>query len=82
MIVEPGEQALDQALESLVHDLRTPLNGIKTWTHVLENQGATDPLSQRAIAGIMTSVDQQAALIDQLAETVRAALGESFLPKP
>jgi signal transduction histidine kinase len=81
VIVQPGTQALDQALDSLVHDLRTPLNGIKTWTHVLENQGTPDPLSQRAIAGIMTSVDQQAALIDQLAEIVRA-LGESSSSKP
>ena len=81
MIREPAAPPLDQALESLVHDLRTPLNGIQTWTHVLENQGVTDELSQRAVQGILIAVEQQARLIDQLAELARA-VGETSLPKP
>jgi signal transduction histidine kinase len=53
-----------------MHDLRTPLNSIKTWAEVLQSQlGAhDDPVVSRALKGIMSGIDQQARLLDQLAD--------------
>jgi len=57
----------DELLASVAHDLRTPLNSIKSWTHVLESQlPDPDPMTRRALDGIMTGVEQQVRLLEQL----------------
>ena len=50
------------------HGLRSPLNGIKSWTHVLENQlgESDDPTLRRAIDGIKFGIEQQVRLIEGL----------------
>ena len=56
-------------LAEMAHELRTPLNAIKSWAHVLE--GAlrdADPAARRALAGILSGVEQQARLIDRLVQ--------------
>ena len=61
------EYARDQFLAIVSHELRSPLNGIKSWTHVLENElRDADPAIRRALAGIMIGVDHQVRLIDDL----------------
>jgi PAS domain S-box-containing protein len=72
--------ARDHFLSILSHDLRTPLNGIKTWAHFLDNQlqDADDPI-RRAVAGIMIGVDQQVRLIDDLLDLTRAMAGNLSL---
>ena len=54
---------------SIAHDLRTPLNAVKTWAHVLERQLGShdDPVVRQALKGILHGIDQQARLIDKLA---------------
>jgi signal transduction histidine kinase len=70
--------ARDQFVALVCHELRSPLNGIKSWTHVLETQvqGCDDPTIVRAIAGIMTGVEQQVRLIDDLLDVTRALSGD------
>ena len=80
---EAATLARDQFLAIVSHELRSPLNGIKSWTHVLENQvhGSGDPTIVRAIAGIMIGVEQQVRLIDDLLDVTRALSGNLGLAK-
>jgi signal transduction histidine kinase len=57
----------EQLLATLAHELRSPLNGIKTWAHVLESHlPEGDATARRALDGILRGVDQQVQLIDDL----------------
>ncbi len=79
---ESAALARDQFLAIVSHELRSPLNGIKSWTHVLENQlRASDPTIKRAIAGIMIGVEHQVRLIEDLLDVTRAMSGNLGLVK-
>jgi signal transduction histidine kinase len=61
----------------LAHELRSSLNGIKSWAHVLENElGEGDATLRRAVAGIMTGVEQQVRIIEAI-EAEQAAASPS-----
>ena len=62
--------ATEEILAQVAHELRAPLNGIRTWAHVLERQLGenADATVRRAIAGIITGVEQQVRLIEDLVE--------------
>ncbi len=79
---ESATHARDQFLAIVSHELRSPLNGIKSWTHVLENllRDAAPPV-RRALAGIMIGVDHQVRLIDDLLDVTRAMSGNLGLAK-
>ena len=65
-VTPPGPGAESIAVE-LAHGLRTPLNSIKSWAHVLEMViEDPDPMVSRAIEGILLGVEQQARLIAQM----------------
>jgi PAS domain S-box-containing protein len=79
---ESATLARDQFLAIVSHELRSPLNGIKSWTHVLENQlHDADPTVRRALAGIMIGVEHQVRLIDDLLDVTRAMSGNLGLAK-
>ncbi len=79
---ESAAHARDQFLAIVSHELRSPLNGIKSWTHVLQNQlRDSEPTIQRAIAGIMIGVEQQVRLIEDLLDVTRAVSGNLGLVK-
>jgi CheY-like chemotaxis protein len=72
----------DQFLAIISHELRSPLNGIKSWTHVLESQlRDPDPMTRRALAGIMTGIEHQVRLIEDLLDITRAMNGDLRLMK-
>jgi PAS domain S-box-containing protein len=74
--------ARDQFLAIVSHELRSPLNGIKSWAHVLEGQlREADPTVRRAIEGIMIGVEHQVRLIDDLLDVTRALSGNLGLAK-
>src|SRR5258707_653088 len=79
---ESATLARDQFLAIVSHELRSPLNGIKSWTHVLENRlFEADPAVRRALAGIMIGVEHQVRLIDDLLDVTRAMSGNLGLAK-
>jgi PAS domain S-box-containing protein len=79
---ESATLARDQFLAIVSHELRSPLNGIKSWTHVLENHLKDgDATVRRAIAGIMIGVEHQVRLIEDLLDVTRAMSGNLGLVK-
>lgn len=79
---DEGFTALAEILAIVSHELRSPLNGILSWTHVLENlQRDGDPQVKRALAGIMLGVEQQVRLIDDLLDVTRVMSGNPGLVK-
>lgn len=77
------EPARDQFLATVAHELRSPLNGIKTWAHVLENHLRDgDSTVRRAIDGIMAGVDQQVRLIDHFLGPDRIRQGRDLRSGP
>ncbi|HUJ00719.1 MAG TPA: ATP-binding protein [Usitatibacter sp.] len=79
---ESATLARDQFLAIVSHELRSPLNGIKSWTHVLQNLLCdAEPSVRRALAGIMIGVDHQVRLIDDLLDVTRALSGNLGLLK-
>ena len=79
---ESAGLAREQFLAIVSHELRSPLNAIKSWTHVLENQlRDADPAVRRALDGIMIGIEAQVRLIDDLLDMTRAMSGSLALAK-
>ncbi|HEU4622409.1 MAG TPA: PAS domain S-box protein [Burkholderiaceae bacterium] len=79
---EAAAHARDQFLAIVSHELRSPLNGIQSWTHVLESQlTQPTPSMQRALAGIRTGVQQQVRLIEDLLDATRIMSGNLSIVK-
>ncbi|MDP3294614.1 MAG: PAS domain S-box protein [Nevskia sp.] len=77
---EAAARSRDEFLAIVSHELRSPLNGIQNWAHVLESiQGEGSKLMLRAIAGIKTGVEQQVRLIDDLLDATRIITGKLSL---
>ena len=67
-----GGQRLRDFAERYSHALRTPLNGIHAWAHMLEARlPADDPVARRALDGILQGVAQQVRVLDELLETAQ-----------
>lgn len=85
---EAAARSRDEFLAIVSHELRSPLNGIQSWAHVLESQwrrpvdapaDASALLARRAVAGIRTGVEQQVRLIDDLLDATRIVAGKLSL---
>ncbi len=72
---QPG--VCEQLLSLACHDLRTPINAMVGWLHMLET-GATpgSELFERARVGLVRAVQQQRELVEQLHEAARLIRGE------
>lgn len=72
-----------QTLAKISHELRSPLNGIQSWTHVLESYLATDSNTvRRALTGIKTGVEQQVSLLNEMLECVASQSPGATLKAP
>lgn len=75
---QAASDARDAFLGWVSHALRTPLNGIQSWTHILEtyvSASNNSPLAARAMQGIRNGVAQQLHLIEELLDVSRLMEG-------
>ena len=74
---ERANRAKDEFLAIVSHELRSPLNALRGWSHLL---ATTRPLEQnlveRASKAIKRNVDHQTRLIDDLLDTSRIVSGK------
>ena len=73
---EAANRLKDEFLATVSHELRSPLNSVMGWLHVLENAppGAAD--ARQAIDKIRRNVDTQARLIGDLLDLSRIVTGK------
>ncbi len=70
-----SERTLVPQLARVVHDLRTPLTAVLSWTWALR-QGLDGTRARRALEAIERNARTQARLLDEAAERLRAALAD------
>jgi PAS domain S-box-containing protein len=74
---ERANRAKDEFLAIVSHELRSPLNALRGWSHLLATTRPLDPtLVERASSAIKRNVSHQTRLIDDLLDTSRIVSGK------
>jgi PAS domain S-box-containing protein len=74
---ERANRAKDEFLAIVSHELRSPLNALRGWSHLLATTRPLEtPLVERAANAIKRNVDHQTRLIDDLLDTSRIVSGK------
>jgi PAS domain S-box-containing protein len=74
---ERANRAKDEFLAIVSHELRSPLNALRGWSHLLTSTQPFEPaLVERAAKAIKRNVDHQTRLIDDLLDTSRIVSGK------
>jgi PAS domain S-box-containing protein len=73
---EAAASAKDEFLAVVTHELRSPLNAIRGWSHVLRHAGQLQPIQMRAIEAIDRNTHSQAQLVDDLLDSQRILCGK------
>jgi PAS domain S-box-containing protein len=74
---ERANRAKDEFLAIVSHELRSPLNALRGWSHLLISTQPFEPqLVERAAKAIKRNVDHQTRLIDDLLDTSRIVSGK------
>jgi PAS domain S-box-containing protein len=73
--------AKDEFLAVVSHELRSPLNAIRGWAHVLRKTLDLTPALQRPLDAIDRNVAAQARMVDDLLDTQRLLRGKVALDK-
>jgi len=74
---ERANRAKDEFLAIVSHELRSPLNALRGWSHLLATTRPLEqPLVERASKAIKRNVDHQTRLIDDLLDTSRIVSGK------
>jgi PAS domain S-box-containing protein len=74
---ERANRAKDEFLAIVSHELRSPLNALRGWGHLLASTRPLEPgLVERATAAIKRNVEHQARLIDDILDTSRSISGK------
>lgn len=66
----------EDMLIAAAHDLRTPLNAMTGWLHLLNHAGTPGPMVDKARQGLARAIQQQLGVVEEMAQMVRAAKGE------
>ena len=74
---ERANRTKDEFLAIVSHELRSPLNALRGWSHLLVTTRPLEPsLIERAAKAIKRNVDHQTRLIDDLLDTSRIVSGK------
>jgi PAS domain S-box-containing protein len=74
---ERANRAKDEFLAIVSHELRSPLNALRGWSHLLVTTRPLEPaMVERAAKAIKRNVDHQTRLIDDLLDTSRIVSGK------
>ena len=74
---ERANRAKDEFLAIVSHELRSPLNALRGWSHLLITTRPFEPaMAERAAKAIKRNVDAQTRLIDDLLDTSRIVSGK------
>src|SRR5438128_7327959 len=74
---ERANRAKDEFLAIVSHELRSPLNALRGWSHLMVTTRPLDgSLIERAAKAIKRNVDHQTRLIDDLLDTSRIVSGK------
>ncbi|MDB6092437.1 MAG: sensor hybrid histidine kinase [Gammaproteobacteria bacterium] len=73
---EEATQLKDEFLATLSHELRTPMNIIIGWAHLLRTGPLDEPQKQRATEAIERAARSQAQLIEDLLDVSRIVTGK------
>ncbi len=73
---EAADRLKDELLATVSHQLRSPLNSIAGWLHILDKASAGLPETRQAIDKIRGNVDLQARLIGDLLDLSRIVTGK------
>ncbi|HSD09593.1 MAG TPA: response regulator [Candidatus Binatia bacterium] len=68
---DAARQAKDEFLSAVSHELRSPMNAIVTWAHLLRQGGLDDAVADRALEAIERNARLQARILDDLREISR-----------
>src|SRR4051794_8819545 len=79
---ERANRAKDEFLAIVSHELRSPLNALRGWSHLMATTRPLDhSLVERAAKAIKRNVDHQTRLIDDLLDTSRIVSGKLTLER-
>src|SRR5260221_1241454 len=73
---EAANRARDEFLAVLSHELRSPLNAIVGWAHILKGEPQS-PTAARAVETILRNADHQVRLMFDIADLSRGITGEA-----
>lgn len=65
----------DEFLAVVTHELRSPLNALRGWAHVLRRAGSLNALQEKALDAIDRNTHAQARLVDDLLDSQRLLSG-------
>src|SRR6185369_16243949 len=69
----------DEFLAVVTHELRSPLNAIRGWAHVLRRAGALSDMQLKALDAIDRNTVAQAQMVDDLLDSQRILCGNFHL---
>ena len=69
-------RAKDEFLGVVSHELRSPLNAIRGWAHILRRDAIDGAVLERAVDAILRNADAQARVIDDLMDSARIIQGK------
>jgi signal transduction histidine kinase len=78
---EEANRAKDRFIATLSHDLRTPLNSIVGWLHLMQSHPDNHEIRDRALRSMSQSTKVQIGMIDDLLDLTRIASGKFELER-